>query len=142
MEGALSLYAPIQRMECGVRIRDLVSPARKGGRRAVMAGLVVALAIVSFLFYQERSINRAANTQSAKLLSTFLQGDTSAAASDSGVYLRLENVRFKWSDRTDVLIRDAAPQNPFVFSLTRDAELIPQSRIDIKNTKSVRVTMP
>ena len=66
---------------------------------ALVAVLLVALAIVSFLLYQERSINRAANTQSAKLLSTFLQGDTSAAASDSGVYLRLENVRFKWSDR-------------------------------------------
>ena len=66
---------------------------------AVVAVLAVALAIVSFLLYQEHSINRASNTQSAKLLSTFLQGDTSAAASESGVSLRLENVRFKWSDK-------------------------------------------
>jgi hypothetical protein len=65
----------------------------------LVAMLAIALAVVSFLLYQEHSINRAANTQSAKLLSTFLQGDTTAAASDSGVYLRLENVRFKWSDR-------------------------------------------
>jgi hypothetical protein len=66
---------------------------------SIVAVLTVALAIVSFLLYQERSMYQAANTQSAKLLTTFLQGDTTAAASDSGVYLRLENVRFKWSDR-------------------------------------------
>jgi len=65
----------------------------------LVAVLAVALAVVSFFLYQERSINQASRTQSAKLLSTFLQGDTSAAASDSGIYLRLENVRFKWSDR-------------------------------------------
>src|SRR4030095_7212196 len=75
----------------------------------VIAGvLLVALAVVSFLLYQERAINRAASTQSARLLSTFLQGDTAGAPGDSGVLIHLENVRFKWSDRVYIDAADMA----------------------------------
>ena len=70
--------------------------------------LLVALGIMTFLFSEERAINRAASQQQAKLLTTFLKGDTSGAASDSGVFIRLQNVRFMWSDRVYIDAGDMA----------------------------------
>jgi hypothetical protein len=43
---------------------------------------------------------------------------------------------------TDILILDQDPADPFVFSLVRYAGMIPRSKIDVHDTKSVRVTMP
>jgi hypothetical protein len=65
-------------------------------------------------------------------------------AGSNYIYLRGGNSEFghfRMVD-TDVLLQDANPRNPFVFSLLRYGDLIPRSRINIKNTKSVRVTMP
>ncbi len=43
---------------------------------------------------------------------------------------------------TDIVIEDGDPRDPFVFSLLHYADMIPRSRIEIHDTKSVRVTMP
>src|SRR5215831_1709568 len=75
---------------------------------AVISLLVIALFVVSFLFSQERAINRAASRHSSELLSTFLQGDTLGAPSDSGVFIRLANVHFMWSDRVYIDAGDMA----------------------------------
>ena len=61
--------------------------------------LLIVVGVESFLLYQQRLVNRATATHTAKLLTAFLQGDTAKAASASGVSMRLENVRFKWSDK-------------------------------------------
>jgi len=70
--------------------------------------LLIGLGIVSFLWTQERAINRASSQQTAKLLNTFLAGDTAGAPSDSGVLIRLQNVRFMWSDRVYIDAGDMA----------------------------------
>lgn len=75
---------------------------------AAVGVLVCSLAVVSFLLYQERAINRAASAHSSKLLATFLQGDTLGAPGDSGVLIRLQNVRFKWSDKVYIDANDMA----------------------------------
>lgn len=72
--------------------------------RSPVAGvaIIVLLLIVlveSFILYEQRSANRATEAQSAKLLNTFLKGDTTEASGSSGVAIRMENVRFKWSDK-------------------------------------------
>jgi hypothetical protein len=66
------------------------------------------------------------------------------AAGSNYIYLRGGNSEFGHFRMvgTDVLLRDAHPQDPFVFSLLHYADLIPRSQIDIQNTQSVRVTMP
>ena len=69
--------------------------------------LLVVLA-EGFLLYQERAINRAASAQSSKLLTAFLAGDTVRATGSSGVLIRLQNVRFKWSDRVYIDAGDMA----------------------------------
>jgi hypothetical protein len=67
--------------------------------RSLIALLLVIIAAESFLLYLQRSVNREIDTQSAKLLTTFLQGDTVQASRVRGVPIRLQNVRFKWSNR-------------------------------------------
>lgn len=70
--------------------------------------LIIALGIMTFMFSQERAINRASSQQSAKLLTTFLKGDTAGAVGDSGVLIRLQNVRFMWSNRVYIDAGDMA----------------------------------
>jgi len=43
---------------------------------------------------------------------------------------------------TNVLILDQTPVNPFVFSLLHYADMIPRSRVEVHDTKSVLVSMP
>jgi hypothetical protein len=43
---------------------------------------------------------------------------------------------------TDILIVDQDQSDPFVFSLLGYTDMIPRSKIDIRDTKSVRVLMP
>jgi len=74
----------------------------------VAAILLVALGVMTFMFSQERAINRASAQQQAKLLTTFLKGDTAGAPGDSGVFIRLQNVRFMWSDRVYIDAGDMA----------------------------------
>lgn len=70
--------------------------------------LVLLVAAESFMLFQERSINKAAQSQSAKLLNTFLQDDTVHAGRGSGVLIRLQNVRFKWSPKVYIDTEDMA----------------------------------
>ena len=67
--------------------------------------IVVLLAVIgaeSFVLVQQRALDRAVHVQSARLLAQFLHGDTAEAAVGRGVNIRLQNVRFKWSDRVYV----------------------------------------
>jgi len=44
--------------------------------------------------------------------------------------------------RTDILILDKDPADPFVFSLVHYADMIPRSIVEVHDTQSVLVTMP
>ena len=71
-------------------------------RHLVTTLFVLMLAVIvaeSFLLYQQSAVNKASKAQSDKLLTTFLQGDTAQAVGGSSVNIRLQNVRFKWSDQ-------------------------------------------
>lgn len=71
-------------------------------RHLVIALFVLMLAVIaaeSFFLYQQWAVSKASKAQSDKLLTTFLQGDTAQAAGGSSVHIRLQNVRFKWSDK-------------------------------------------
>jgi hypothetical protein len=106
--------------------------------RLGIALVLLVVAVESFFLYQEVSINRAAKAQSAKLLTTFLQGDTVRAAGASGVLIRLQNVRFKWSDKVyidtgDMAVRAVPMQgstvnfddlNSFLLTIQRSVVLI------------------
>jgi hypothetical protein len=66
------------------------------------------------------------------------------AAAKNYVYLKGGSSQFghfRMLD-TDILILDQRPADPFVFSLVHYADMIPRSRIDVHDTRSVRVTMP
>jgi len=80
--------------------------------RLVVRGLIgLLLAVVvaeSCLLYLQSSANRAAEVQSARLLSTFLQGDTAQVSRQVGVPIRMQNVRFKWSDKVYIDTGDLA----------------------------------
>ena len=65
---------------------------------AILLLLLIVLA-EGFLLYLQREAMRATERHSAKLLNTFLQGDTTQASGAPGVPIRLQNVQFKWSDR-------------------------------------------
>lgn len=75
---------------------------------AVLILLLLVVALESFLLYEQRSAVRAASTQSAKLLTTFLEADTAKASGASGVAIRMQNVQFKWSDKVYVDMGDMA----------------------------------
>ena len=66
---------------------------------AVVLLLLVVVAFESYLLYEQRSAIRATEVQSAKLLTTFLQGDTAQVSEVSGVPIRLQNVQFRWSNK-------------------------------------------
>ena len=72
-------------------------------RTHVMGVVILLLSAVvvaeAFFLYEKRTALRAMETQSSKLLTTFLRGDTAQVSSSGGVPIRLQNVRFKWSDR-------------------------------------------
>ena len=75
---------------------------RKGVVRMSLALLLAVIAVESLLLYLQHRVNEAIEAQSAKLLTTFLHGETVEAPSTSGVSIRLQNVRFKWSDKVYV----------------------------------------
>ena len=73
-----------------------------GHRRLVVALLGLLLLIVAFeslLLYQETVVRRASRARSDALLNTFLRGDTTQVSAGPSVHIRLENVRFKWSNQ-------------------------------------------
>lgn len=61
--------------------------------------LVLAIAAESFFLYQQSVVDKASKAQTEKLLTTFLKGDTTQVRGGSSVSIRMENVRFKWSDK-------------------------------------------
>ena len=69
-----------------------------------------------------------------------------APESSARNYVYLKGGRSKFGhfcmEDTDILILDQDPSDPFVFSLVRYAEMVPRSRIEVHDTRSVRVTMP
>ena len=76
--------------------------------RLIIVLLLLVVAVETFLLYQQRAAMRAANVQSDKLLTTFLEGDTAQVAGTSGVSIRLQNVQFKWSDKVYIDTGDMA----------------------------------
>src|SRR5438552_2556308 len=84
---------------------------RRHGRALLVAGLAVAvlgMVVEGFFLYQERITHRDMQAQSDTLLTRFLSGDTAHAAGASGVAIRLQNVRFKWSDNVYIDAGDMA----------------------------------
>src|SRR5262245_11180530 len=80
-------------------------------RWLVNAGLAVALLAVvveGFLLYQQHTARRATEVQREKLLTKFLKGDTAQVGSSEGVAIRLQNVRFKWSQNVYIDAGDMA----------------------------------
>ena len=78
---------------------------------AVRSAIILLLVVVAgetFLLHLQQSTNREIEAQSAKLLNTFLQQDTEQASRTPGVPIRLQNVRFKWSDRVYIDTADMA----------------------------------
>jgi len=61
--------------------------------------MLAVIAAESFFLHQQSVVNKASKAQSDTLLTTFLKGDTAQSAGGSSVHIRLENVRFKWSDK-------------------------------------------
>jgi hypothetical protein len=61
--------------------------------------LLIVVVAESFFLFEQRTATHATEAQSAKLLTTFLEGDTTKASGASGVPIRMQNVRFKWSDK-------------------------------------------
>jgi hypothetical protein len=84
------------------------------GRHPALAtrlAIVLLLIVVvgeSFLLHLQQETNREIEAQSAKLLNTFLQQDTEQTSRTPGVPIRLQNVRFKWSDRVYIDTADMA----------------------------------
>lgn len=76
--------------------------------RSVIALLLLVIAAESFLLYLQLPANRAVDTQSARLLNAFLQRDTVQVVRAPGVPVRLQNVRFKWSDHVYIDTADLA----------------------------------
>src|SRR6185503_12632068 len=75
---------------------------------AVILVLLLVVLFESFLLYEQRTAVRAMETQSDKLLTTFLEADTAKASGASGVAIRMQNVQFKWSDKVYVDMGDMA----------------------------------
>jgi len=75
--------------------RENKSLATKG----TLALLFLVIAVEGYFLYQQHVTCRVVEAQSAKLLNAFLQGDTAEAVRGRGVAIRLQNVRFKWSER-------------------------------------------
>ena len=75
--------------------------------RGLMTIIVVAILLVivvaeGLLLYQGRNAGRATQAQSDSLQTAFLESDTAQASAAGGVSIRLENVRFNWSDKVYV----------------------------------------
>lgn len=114
-------------------------PAWFHHHRALVActGLGFLLLVVlaeAFLLYQERSIHRAASAQSSKLLTTFLAGDTVRSEGSSGVLIRLQNVRFKWSDRVYIDAGDMAVRAVPMHGNTVDFDDLDSFLLNVKQS--------
>ncbi|MBI5836584.1 MAG: hypothetical protein HZB25_05005 [Candidatus Eisenbacteria bacterium] len=71
-------------------------------RRPGIALFVLLLAVIAgegYLLFQQSLVIRASRAQSDRLRTKFLGADTAQFTGAPGVRIRLQNVRFKWSDR-------------------------------------------
>lgn len=73
-----------------------------------LAAAVVVALVEGFFLYQEHTAQRATEVQREKLLTNFLKGDTAQVGDAAGVAIRLQNVRFKWSDNVYIDAGDMA----------------------------------
>ena len=73
-----------------------------------MVLLLFIAAIEGIFLYQHWKATHATEEQSAKLLDTFLKGDTTEVPVTTGVPIRMQNVRFKWSDKVYIDTDDIA----------------------------------
>ena len=80
---------------------------RQGLRWTVLGVLLAVVLAESFMLWQQAKIMRSIQVQSGRLLTTFLK-DTAQAATGTGISIRLQNVRFKWSEKVFVDARDMA----------------------------------
>lgn len=78
---------------------EWVSRRRSHLLAVVIALLLLVILLQGFLLFEQRTASHATEAQSAKLLTTFLESDTTQASAASGVPIRMQNVRFKWSDK-------------------------------------------
>jgi len=88
-------------------------------RHITLGMLLILLLLVlleALLLYEQYRAGKAAQAQSDALLRKFLHGEP-AASTGEGVTVRLQNVRFKWSDRVYV---DAASLNVRAVALKGD----------------------
>jgi hypothetical protein len=69
---------------------------------------VVAALVEGFFLYQQHRAAAAAKIHSDQLLNRFLQGDTTHVTGGTGVSIRLQNVRFKWSENVYIDAGDMA----------------------------------
>lgn len=112
-------------------------------RRLVIALFLLLLAVIaaeSFFLYQQWSVSAATKAQSDKLLTTFLQGDTAQTAGGSSVHIRLQNVRFKWSDKVYINTGNMAVRAVPVQSATVDFDDLESFHLDVQ--KSVVLIRP
>jgi len=73
---------------------------RHGRLILVLFGLLALVALFEgYLLYQQSVAHRVTKAQQDKLLNTFLKGDTAQVAGGGSIHIRLQNVRFKWSEQ-------------------------------------------
>jgi hypothetical protein len=76
--------------------------------RALIFVLLAVIALQAYALYHQGAMNRAATSQSDKLLASYMRADTLATPSAASVHLRLRNVRFEWSDKVYIDTDDMA----------------------------------
>ena len=90
-----------------VRLPAWVHRHQRGLRWTALGLLLAVVLAESFMLWQQAKIMRSIQVQSGQLLTQFLR-DTTQTASGPGISIRLQNVRFKWSERVFVDARDMA----------------------------------
>src|SRR4029077_12327846 len=110
--------------------------------RTALAALLAIVAVESLLLYLQWSAHRAIATQSDKLLATFLKGDTLQAPQSRGVPMRLQNVRFKWSDQVyidtpNLAVRAVPLEGPAVNLESLDSFLLMIQESEVRLTPKV-----
>lgn len=107
-------------------------------------GLIVLLLIVvaaeTFFLFQQHKVDKARSAESDRLLATFLSRDTALTAAGSSVHIRLQNVRFKWSDKVYIDAGNMAVRAVPVRGTTVDFDDLDSFRLVVQ--KSVVVIRP
>jgi len=91
-----------------LRPRAWINEHRTPLAKALVYFLLAVVAVQAYALYHQGATNRAASSQSNKLLTTYMRSDTSATATAASVRMRLRNVRFEWSDKVYIDTDDMA----------------------------------